>query len=829
MSRSSGQIGFTHERVSVARAGAVLVIGLVARYARSWCWRARTAARFALEPDADQNVLLVTIDTLRADALSSYGGPAQTPNLDRLAAHGARFTFAHSHTVVTLPSHTSILSGLLPYEHGMRDNSGFRVRAGHADAGDAAQGARLRHRRVRRRLSADQALRPDARLRRLRRPDAGDARRDRDLDARAAAPTWSSSRALDWIGAAARRSSSPGCTSSIRTRRTSRRPISRRSTRRSRTTARSRSSIARSVRCSIALATLSRPDARHRHRRSRREPRRARRADARHVRLRGDAARAADRRARSSRGAPRRAPGVVIDAPVRHIDIVPTVLDAVGAEPDPKLPGASLRAGDRRRRRGDRPGYFESMTYNLVRGWAPLRGVLAERNKYIDLPIPELYDLRADPKEASNLAPAQRDRVAGADQPAAHLQRRRRRIVPGREIRRRRRRRCKSLGYVQGSAPARATYTEADDPEAARRDRSRPAHRDDADAGRPARRGDRDAEERDRAAARHRRRLHLARRTPTGKAGQPELAIAALEQALASGAPDRDVRIRLGIYLAESHADSGARDRAARGHVGRGRRGAERPRASRTATPDATATRSRRSSSVLALDPTNGLAYQNLASMVLRQALASTDESAERARSCRKPRRFARKAIDVDPALPDAFTTLGVVLSTVRPQGRSDRQLEARRRARRRAVQRALQPLVRARRGRPPRRGVRLRPPVRRHRPARLLRPRHRAHPARTSRRRGLTPAVTDVRADCGSVGGQDAVARDTRYCGNGSGPVGLLLIAGRARTRPVSWGGCRPASLRVVLQNMRTPTGRAKPASRVAFVRRSPSVARRR
>ncbi len=53
---------------------------------------------------------------------------------------GARFTFAHAHAVVTLPSHTTILSGLLPYEHGMRDNSGFRVKAGTADAGDAAQG-----------------------------------------------------------------------------------------------------------------------------------------------------------------------------------------------------------------------------------------------------------------------------------------------------------------------------------------------------------------------------------------------------------------------------------------------------------------------------------------------------------------------------------------------------------------------------------------------------------------------------------------------------------------------------------------------------------------
>ena len=76
--------------------------------------------------NADRNVLLITIDTLRADALGSYGGRAVTPNLDRLAAAGARFAFAHAHAVVTLPSHASILSGRYPYEHGIRDNTGYR-------------------------------------------------------------------------------------------------------------------------------------------------------------------------------------------------------------------------------------------------------------------------------------------------------------------------------------------------------------------------------------------------------------------------------------------------------------------------------------------------------------------------------------------------------------------------------------------------------------------------------------------------------------------------------------------------------------------------------
>ena len=75
---------------------------------------------FILTANPDRNVLLVTIDTLRADALGSYGGRAATPNLDDLAAHGARFEFAHAHAVVTLVSHASILTGRYPYEHGTR-------------------------------------------------------------------------------------------------------------------------------------------------------------------------------------------------------------------------------------------------------------------------------------------------------------------------------------------------------------------------------------------------------------------------------------------------------------------------------------------------------------------------------------------------------------------------------------------------------------------------------------------------------------------------------------------------------------------------------------
>src|SRR5947207_14277163 len=65
--------------------------------------------------DPDLNVLLITIDTLRPDALGSYGNArAATPWMDRLAAPGVRFERATAHAAATLPSHASGLSGVYP-------------------------------------------------------------------------------------------------------------------------------------------------------------------------------------------------------------------------------------------------------------------------------------------------------------------------------------------------------------------------------------------------------------------------------------------------------------------------------------------------------------------------------------------------------------------------------------------------------------------------------------------------------------------------------------------------------------------------------------------
>ena len=74
-------------------------------------------------PPMARNVLLVTIDTLRADRLGVYGAThVATPNIDRLASEGAWAPQATVHAPLTRPSHVSLLTGLYPAEHGIRDN-----------------------------------------------------------------------------------------------------------------------------------------------------------------------------------------------------------------------------------------------------------------------------------------------------------------------------------------------------------------------------------------------------------------------------------------------------------------------------------------------------------------------------------------------------------------------------------------------------------------------------------------------------------------------------------------------------------------------------------
>jgi len=70
------------------------------------------------------NVLLITLDTVRADHLGAYGDKdAQTPALDRLAREGVRFADAFTHAPLTGPAHAGILTGVYPARLGIRDNA----------------------------------------------------------------------------------------------------------------------------------------------------------------------------------------------------------------------------------------------------------------------------------------------------------------------------------------------------------------------------------------------------------------------------------------------------------------------------------------------------------------------------------------------------------------------------------------------------------------------------------------------------------------------------------------------------------------------------------
>jgi len=83
----------------------------------------------AAMPD-DGPVILISIDTLRADRLPAYGyTKVETPHLDALRRDGILFENAYSHCPMTLPSHVSMLTGLLPTEHQVRNNLGYRFDA----------------------------------------------------------------------------------------------------------------------------------------------------------------------------------------------------------------------------------------------------------------------------------------------------------------------------------------------------------------------------------------------------------------------------------------------------------------------------------------------------------------------------------------------------------------------------------------------------------------------------------------------------------------------------------------------------------------------------
>ena len=108
--------------VASCLAGAALLAFLAPRVLR------RTPDFAQLREGQDFNVILITLDTTRADRIGCYGFPdIQTPTIDTFASRGVRFEKCYAQTPLTLPSHTTLMTGTLPLFHGVRDNGGFIV------------------------------------------------------------------------------------------------------------------------------------------------------------------------------------------------------------------------------------------------------------------------------------------------------------------------------------------------------------------------------------------------------------------------------------------------------------------------------------------------------------------------------------------------------------------------------------------------------------------------------------------------------------------------------------------------------------------------------
>ncbi|HEX2644611.1 MAG TPA: sulfatase-like hydrolase/transferase [Thermoanaerobaculia bacterium] len=410
----------------------------------------KAPAKAPARPKPD--VVIITIDTLRADAPGFAGNKrVQTPVLDRLAAAGLVFPNAHAHNVVTLPSHTNILTGLYPYQHGVRDNTGFKLgeavptlattlrAAGYATGAFVSaypldsefgldRGFQVYDDRFTEGSDAEEFVMPERR---------GDQTVERAL------AWWKAQRGKPrflWVHLfdphAAYDPPEPFAS------RFKDNPY-----------------LGEVSAADSFLAPLLQPYL------AGQEPPAL-------VVVTADHGEALGEHGEMTHGlfayeATLKVPLVVWGQGVkpgrdlrwaRHVDIFPTVLQMTGIQA-----GASQRPGRSLLVPATKPvdSYFESLSTTLNRGWAPLRGLLRGGRKAIALPIPELYDLPKDPKEANNLIDEQR---AEARQVFAALPKESAWPPARGAVSAEEESRLRSLGYLSGSAAAKASYGVEDDP-----------------------------------------------------------------------------------------------------------------------------------------------------------------------------------------------------------------------------------------------------------------------------------------------------------------------------------------------------------------------------
>ena len=391
----------------------------------------------SLSSDPAPNLLLVTIDTLRADRVGAYGdAAARTPAMDALAARGALFTRAFAVAPITLTSHASLLTGLYPPGHGGRHN-GIRIRdevptlAESLARAGFATGAFVGAFPLDRRFGLDRGFEVYG----DEMPRGADGRRANERDGQAVVDD-----ALAWLGRHRTQRfflwvhlfEPHAPYGDARTGRSVLARYGDEITEADRQLGRLAEALGDARERTIIAVTSDHGEAFGEH---------------------GEIAHSIfvyDTTLRvplllAGPGIERRS----IDAPVSLVDLAPTLtallgvspLDADGTDLTPALRGGSLPPRDL---------YAESYAPLLDFGWSPLRSVRADGWKYIEAPRPELYAVEPDPGEMQNLVDGERDR-AGRMRAAVD------RFGPGEFVRqappdREAAARLQALGYVSGPA-----------------------------------------------------------------------------------------------------------------------------------------------------------------------------------------------------------------------------------------------------------------------------------------------------------------------------------------------------------------------------------------
>ncbi len=420
----------------------------------------------AVESNAFDNVLVITVDTLRADYLGCYGSrKAKTPHIDSLAAKGVVFKDALSPVPYTLPSHVSIFTGLLPPIHGVQDNGGFYLDKETVTLAEIFQAHGLR-------TAAFVAAFPlDSRFG----MDHGFQVYDDSYPTVTASPKKFeeaernakdvADSALRWLGDQTKNGwfvwihfydphfpyVPPGAFKQTY----SADPY-----------AGEVAYVDQQIGRVLAFLKSSNRDKNTL------------------IVLTADHGESLGEHGENTHGvfayeSTLRVPLIiapmhpkVIDTRVRLIDLAPTILDLQRLSFPAKVQGVSLlplisettQTQIVESQKSPRDSYFEALTMYYKSGWAPLRGFYSANYKYISLPIPELYDLKEDPKETKNLCADQQlcqkwsARFLSFSKPFQ-------RVVTPAPIDSETRERLSALGYIsESSASKKKEFTAKDDP-----------------------------------------------------------------------------------------------------------------------------------------------------------------------------------------------------------------------------------------------------------------------------------------------------------------------------------------------------------------------------